>query len=134
MVDASVAVKWVVEEPGAEKARQLAGTRLQAPDLMLVESANVFREKVRLGELAAEQAVSRMLALLKAPISTVPTAELAELALGLALELDLTVNECMYLALAGRLRLPFVTADPSLVAAVQPIHGLAQQVILLDDM
>ena len=131
MVDASVAVKWVVEEPGAEKARQLAGTRLQAPDLMLVESANVFREKVRLGELAAEQAVSRMLALLKAPISTVPTAELA---LGLALELDLTVNECMYLALAGRLRLPFVTADPSLVAAVQPIHGLAQQVILLDDM
>ena len=134
MVDASVAVKWVIEEPGAAKARRLAGARLEAPDLLLVECARVFWEKVRLGELAAEQAVSRMLALSKAPLSIVPSADVVELALGLALELDLDVYDCIYLALAGRLRLPLVTADRGLVSAVQPIPELAAHVILLDEL
>ncbi len=42
IVDASVAVKWVVQEPGSDRARWLAKAKLEAPDLLSTECANVL--------------------------------------------------------------------------------------------
>ena len=42
VVDASVAVKWVVPETGSDLARSLSNASLEAPDLLLVECANIL--------------------------------------------------------------------------------------------
>ena len=43
VVDASVAIKWVVEEEGSEAAAGLLdGPGLMAPDLLMPECANIL--------------------------------------------------------------------------------------------
>ncbi|MXX06345.1 MAG: type II toxin-antitoxin system VapC family toxin, partial [Gammaproteobacteria bacterium] len=53
VVDASVAVKWLVVEEGAEIAKELAvdGHDLHAPRLMASEVASSLWRKARMGEL-----------------------------------------------------------------------------------
>jgi predicted nucleic acid-binding protein len=46
VIDASVAIKWVVDEPGAEIAIQLLEHTLMAPDLLGPECANILGEGV----------------------------------------------------------------------------------------
>jgi predicted nucleic acid-binding protein len=45
VVDASVALKWALEEPGSDRARLLSSARLEAPDLLPIECANVLWKK-----------------------------------------------------------------------------------------
>jgi predicted nucleic acid-binding protein len=42
VVDASVAIKWVIEESGTPQALSLRRHRLFAPDLLMTECANVL--------------------------------------------------------------------------------------------
>ena len=53
VVDASVAVKWLVTEPDSDIARELAagGDDLHAPRLMASEVANTLWRKTRSGEI-----------------------------------------------------------------------------------
>ena len=55
VVDASVAVKWLVEEEDSEAADRLLEQRheLFAPRLMASEVGNALWRKVRMGELRA---------------------------------------------------------------------------------
>ena len=56
--DASVIVKWFVDDPLADAAIQARRTYAStvAPDLMLIEVANVFRRYVVRGELQSSSA------------------------------------------------------------------------------
>ena len=122
VVDASVALKWVIDEPGSDAAAALHGSSLSAPDLMPVECANVLWVKARKRELDPEEALERIALLVDAPVALVPGMELIDSAARLALEIDHPVYDCLYLALALRSRVPLVTADRKLVAAVRR-HG-----------
>ena len=53
VVDASVAVKWLVNEQASEAAHRLLNSeeRLVAPDFIVVEVGNVLWKKLRRGEL-----------------------------------------------------------------------------------
>ena len=53
VVDASVAVKLLVDEPDSDAARQLAasGEELHAPRLMASEVANALWRKARAGQI-----------------------------------------------------------------------------------
>src|SRR6266849_5468707 len=52
VIDASITVKWVVDEPGTPEALLLRRTaKLIAPDLLVAECANVLWKKVRRNEL-----------------------------------------------------------------------------------
>ncbi|HXM70340.1 MAG TPA: hypothetical protein VN970_04350 [Thermoanaerobaculia bacterium] len=42
VVDASVALKWVIDEEGSEAASALAAESLSAPSLILAECANAL--------------------------------------------------------------------------------------------
>ncbi|MDI3461813.1 MAG: hypothetical protein OJF50_000634 [Nitrospira sp.] len=57
VVDASIAVKWFVEERGSTAARTVLskGETLLAPDLILVETSNTAWKKVRRKEMTREQ-------------------------------------------------------------------------------
>lgn len=112
VVDASVAVKWVVEEPGRSEAMRVfdMGKRLMAPDLVFAEVANVLRKKARRQEITPHHAKDAMIALRDVPMEVVPSSELASAALGFALELDHSAYDCFYLACSLQTG-PLVTAD-----------------------
>jgi predicted nucleic acid-binding protein len=88
VVDASVAIKWVVEEPGTAEALALRRYRLSAPDLLVAECANILWKKVRRRELAEEEALLAARLLERADVDLVPMRRMLEPATKLAVALD----------------------------------------------
>ena len=70
VVDASVAVKWLVAEEGSDAADRLLtdGDDLYAPRLMASEVANALWRKARLGEIERDQAAVLMTAVSEFPV------------------------------------------------------------------
>jgi len=89
VVDTSVAVKWVVDEPDRSLARCLLDTvdRIEAPDFVFVEAANVLWKKVQRRELSGQQAVEGLDALFRLIESIVPSNLLVERALRIAIDM-----------------------------------------------
>lgn len=119
VVDASVAVKWVVEEVGSLEAAALHGEDLHAPDWLQVECANVLWAKARRRELTRREATERLAWLLGAPVHLTSACDLLDRASFLAHEIAHPVYDCLYLALAIELSSPLITADDRFVAAVR---------------
>jgi predicted nucleic acid-binding protein len=119
VVDASVAVKWVVDEPGSDHAVLLLDRLLVAPDLLCVECANILWKKVARRELTTDEADIAAEALEGAEIEIVPMRPYLAAAAALAMELDHPAYDCMYLAVAERVDLPVVTADDRFVRKVR---------------
>lgn len=116
IVDASVAIKWFVDEPGSGVARQLWRDQpdLLAPDLMVLEVCNAAWRKVRLGQASRAQAEQIAERLRQGIVDLRPTAPLAPRATEIALTVDHPVYDCFYLALAEREGAELVTADQRL--------------------
>jgi predicted nucleic acid-binding protein len=112
VIDASIALKWVVEEESTSAALALRQrAKLIAPELLVAECANVLWKKVRRDELSKEEALLAARLLQGAEIELRPTRSLMEAAARLAIELDHPAYDCVYLALAEENRCHFVTAD-----------------------
>ena len=112
VIDASVALKWLVEESGSEAALALQGRDLAAPALLRIEAANVLRTMVARGDLVPEQALDLLRLLQSAPVTIVDADDALEArAFELALKLSHPVYDCIYLALAERMGRTLVTAD-----------------------
>lgn len=112
VVDASVAVKWVVDEEGTDEALTILGNaRLYAPDLLIAECANILWKKVRLNELSEDEAMVGAQVLEQGEIELLPTRHLLGSATALAVELDHPAYDSLYLALALERGWQFVTAD-----------------------
>lgn len=115
VIDASVAIKWVVNEDGTKDAIKVYERgKLSSPDLLIVECANVLWKKVRRKELSQDAAIVAANLLQRTDVEIVPTRHLMENAMRLALELDHAAYDCLYLALAEEHDWPFVTADDRL--------------------
>ncbi len=119
VIDASVAIKWVIEEEGTAEALALRHQQLIAPDLIIAECANILWKKARRNELSAEEATFAGRLLANADITLVSTQPLMDAAIEIAVLLDHPAYDCMYLALAERNDLKFVTADTRLIAKGQ---------------
>jgi predicted nucleic acid-binding protein len=112
VIDASVAIKWVVEEEGTSQALTvLQRATLMAPELLIAECANVLWKKVRRKELSGDEALLAARLLAAASIELVPSRPLLETATRLAIDLDHPAYDCLYLALAIDKGCPFITAD-----------------------
>lgn len=115
VIDASVAVKWVVEEDGTAAALALLNSvPLAAPDLLVAECANILWKKVRRKELQREEAIMAARLIQSVDIEVFPTRHLLEAATSLAVELDHPAYDCIYLALALDNEWRLVTADDRL--------------------
>ena len=134
VVDASVAIKWVVQEPGSDLARTLAGAALEAPDLIFTECANILWKKARIGDLDKGEAEARLEALLRVPVRLALDRDLLKPALHLAVELGHPVYDCLYLALAQVRNLPLVTADNRLILAMKRRHRETPRVLALAEL
>ena len=118
VIDASVAIKWVIEEEGTEEALALRSRALAAPDLLTAECANILWKKARRAELSEREAVLAAGLLARADIELMPMRPYLETAVRIALTLDHPAYDCIYLALAEVEGIRFVTADMSLVRKV----------------
>lgn len=126
VVDASAALKWILDEGGQEAALALLEEDvLHAPDFLLVEVANVLWSKVRRQILDRAQADAAYDAIASVPIAYTSVADLTVPARSLAHALDLSVYDALYAALAQRLRCPLATADTRLAGAVDA-SGIAE--------
>lgn len=115
VIDASVAVKWVVEEDGTPEALAVRKCyALSAPDLLIAECANILWKKVRRGELSREEAMTAARLLQRSDVDLLPMRALMDDALRLAIVVDHPAYDCLYLQLAIANGWPFVTADDSL--------------------
>jgi predicted nucleic acid-binding protein len=132
VIDASVAIKWVIDEPGTAHALALRQHRLGAPDLLVAECANILWKKVRRGELSDQEATTAAALLCGADILLEPMSALMEQAVQLALRLGHPAYDCFYLALAEVTDAPLVTADEALVRRVR-LAGLPIAVRLLGE-
>jgi predicted nucleic acid-binding protein len=134
VVDASVAIKWFVQESRSDAARAVldSGEPLVAPDLVVPEACNAAWKKVKRGEISEEQgaAVARVL-----PMSfdrLTPTAELAPRAFAIGHRFDHPVYDCFYLALAETESATLVTDDAQVLALARKA-GLSRSVRSLAD-
>lgn len=136
VIDSSVAVKWYVLEEGHQLAARLflGGHDLMAPDLLLAETANVFRRKVRAASMTDVQATEAVARLRREFRVFAASDDLVMPALALSSKLDHSVYDCIYLALA--LAAPersLVTADTKFSAKAKTA-GFADKILDLDSV
>jgi predicted nucleic acid-binding protein len=117
VVDASVAVKWFVNEQRSSAARAVleSGQPVIAPDLIVPESSNTAWKKVRRGDISREQAEAMVQALPLSFDRLVATAPLSQRALQLALRFGHPIYDCFYVALAEDASVPLVTDDQRVI-------------------
>ena len=128
VVDGSVTVKLLVDEPDSDTARKLAASthELHAPRLMASEVGDALWRKARLGQVARSDAAVALAWLAYMPLRWNDDETVSADAVRLALALDHPVYDCVYLALAHRIGATVVTADLRFVTAVAPTeHGEA---------
>ena len=118
VVDASLAVKWLVQEERSEEARATArswesqGIRMVAPAFMPVEVTNALYRRVIGNEMTVEEAAGLVGILLASGLELRQPPHLYGKALALASELQQgAVYDAHYLALADTLNCELWTAD-----------------------
>jgi predicted nucleic acid-binding protein len=132
VVDASVALKWFVDEPGSARAVDLlsSGEPMIAPELVLAEVCKAGWKSLRRREIDGAQLDEIATDLARAFARLVSLDQLILRAAAIARELDHPVYGCLYMALVEAEDAPMVTADRRLVAVVQGT-ALAGRVNLL---
>jgi predicted nucleic acid-binding protein len=124
VIDASVAIKWVIAEPETNDSLHLRrAAELLAPDLVIAETSNILWKAVRRGEMSAEMAQLAAETLLASDIVLTPMGGLMTRATRMAVDLDHAAYDCFYLALAKAEDCPLVTADQKLARKVAASSG-----------
>ena len=138
IIDSSVAAKWLLDEPGREKARQLISPNvfLRAPDLIVSELGNIFWKKTVRGDLTNEKAAERLDTILRDHIDVtvhlLPAKILAKRASRIALATGRSVYDSLYLAAAVQAGCRLITADERFVRAIKDPNLIPHIVSLKD--
>jgi len=125
--DASVIVKWFIEEEHSDKALKLRDMHVNgevsvaAPELMPFEVLNALKYS-GLFELDELKAAAISLSSYGIELYSLK-GELAERAVEIAVEKDITVYDAVYLALASELSTVLYTADEKLIRKVGREYG-----------
>lgn len=129
VIDASVAMKWVVTESGSDRAAalltELAGgaVSLVAPEQLLGEVGNGLRKRVAQRVLSAADAVAALEAVSELGLELIGGPQRWLRALPAALDWGVTTYDALYLLLALDLDADLVTADLRLAESAGA-HGL----------
>lgn len=121
VVDASVALKWVLPEEYSAQAIQLLerGLELMAPPLITVEVAHNLIKRVRRKQLSAAQA-ERALAQIEGQVDLTDVANLWRSPYAAAVMHQISAYDACYVALAKQLECELITADRRLYNALAP--------------
>jgi len=133
VVDASVAIKWMVVEAGNDAARGLFDLPdpLIAPDWLLIEAASTFWKKMKNSELLFIHAERHLEDLPHFFSRIFPSDALIRDAFRLSYAMRHSVYDCLYLALAKREQCRVVTADVAFFGAMKRC-GCEEFAVLLE--
>lgn len=126
LVDASVVVKWALDEPGRRKSLALLDAYeadqvdLIAPRVLPEEVASALSKRCRRRLMTRAQAETAFQFIEQRMPFLIHDARLVNEALSLSIQRHLSVWDCLYLALAIRYRCDLVTADQRFHRAVKP--------------
>jgi predicted nucleic acid-binding protein len=136
VVDASVALKWVLEEKYSDLATALGpGREMLTSTLFWAEAGNAISTRVRRGELDRVRGNDALRDLRSAPLHTRPLDPDAVLAaLTIAYDLAHPIYDCCYLALAIEENAVVITADRRFKTVAASHPALAERVVLLRDL
>lgn len=125
VVDASVALKWVIPESDSPLAHGIRRSgEFIAPDLLVSECVNAIWKRARREGYAEDERNEAIQLVVHLKIDLVPTRDLAVRAGALAQALDHPAYDCFYLALAERSGAPLLTADDRLTAKLKSLPGV----------
>jgi predicted nucleic acid-binding protein len=126
VVDASVAVKWLIPEEHSENAMRLleswleGGLELNAPGLLRLEVTSALTKYVERGIIDAGKAREGFEILRQVALDYHEEDwPLIEEALRASLTTDLTIYDAVYFVLARRLEATLITADRGLIHEVK---------------
>ena len=113
VVDASVAVRWLVELPhsGAARALLTPRHRLVAPTFLPAEVGSALLKMVRAKVLSRTEGEDAFEDFFRAPVRLLPIQHAAAEAMKAALQSGLSFYDCLYLTLAEVEQGFFATAD-----------------------
>jgi predicted nucleic acid-binding protein len=136
VADASVGLKWVLQEPDSHLAEALLAAEpdLLVPDFWLGEATNVLWLQVRRQRLTPDEARNG-LALLRAVVEPVNTAgmNLHEIALDIGLAVNHSTYDTLYIAFAIAMgATSVVVSDAPFARAMRTHPDLAAMVVPLD--
>ena len=126
VLDASVALKWVLNEPDAAKARQLRGDfrnavhDLIAPDSFTLEIAHALTKAQR--RRLVPDAWRLWLDVMTTVPHLFPSLPLTPRAIQIATKARIGVYDCLYVALAEREGCEMVTTDARLLNNLNPSY------------
>jgi predicted nucleic acid-binding protein len=126
VLDSSVAIKWVLPEPGSPQAVRLRNEfrrglhDLLAPDIFAVEVAHALTRAERRGVLQPPLSIRRLSAVLRFPPRLHQYLPLLPRATAISSTTRHGVYDCLYVALAEREGIPLVTADQRLLNNLGP--------------
>lgn len=116
VIDASVAIKWFLPEPGSDQALEVLDTLEHAlvPDLFYIESDSILSRKIRKRELSISEAEFLYDEFRNLPFITINYDRISTSALKLATEFSITQYDACYLAVAVEFDGKLYTADQRL--------------------
>jgi predicted nucleic acid-binding protein len=117
VVDAGVAIRWMFDLDRSDRAERIlqSGDTIIAPDLVIAEITNAAWKFAVFNSVAPQTVQVRVGAAPRAFEEFVPSLDLRDSALAIALELRHAAYDCFYLALAEQRDCQLVTADDRLV-------------------
>lgn len=121
VVDASVALKWYLPEPLSDEAGRIRASDIQlyAPDFLWIEAASVLCRTIARKRLSVEMGATIFSALRSHPVRILPSVNLLDAATAIAVQTQTCLYDCLYVALAIRVKGKMVTADQKLLRALQ---------------
>jgi predicted nucleic acid-binding protein len=131
VVDASVALKWFVDEISTEKALKIRDHLKEevipiVPSLFFYEIANVLRYKPEFGSNDVKNIIQT---LIDFQFRIEPFEQkLANLTIDLAYQYGITIYDASYIAIGKRSQVDFITADEKLFSKLN-----GERIILLED-
>ena len=114
VVDANVAIKWVIPEIHTETALRLLydeETILLVPNFFFPEIGNILWKRVRRGDATLEEAQETLNELSNTNLQIRASFPLIAMALEIAVRVEQAVYDCIYLTLAVTNKCQMVTAD-----------------------
>lgn len=121
VVDANVAIKWILPEIYSNVALRLKNPNYQllVPDFFFPEIGNILWKRVRKGEMTLQEATRDLTVMQELPLTVDYSFPLMTDALEIATRVEQAVYDCVYLSLAIKHNCKMVTADQRFYNAIK---------------
>jgi len=121
VIDANVAIKWVLPEIYSDRALSLLDNEQDeflVPDFFFSEITNILWKRTQRGELTLESAAEKLSEIKQVDFAIFASFDLVSQALATSVQIHQAVYDCVYLTLAVNNRCQMITADERFINAL----------------